>query len=244
MGWIGRPLFRIMDVVSALALTASAERAFAVGAEPAREALRLALVDCAEVPAIAERVLEAEARAILAPHGRQLRWRRVRPQAELEAGEVPVILLAGEYPVRRDRGAVLGGFEPRAVPPAVWVYTRAVGRVIGLPGPPPTADLAAQRALGVALGRVVAHEVVHAVAPELSHTKAGLMAPVYDRQALVGPRPRLDPAMTAGYRAGLARWLASGPGTQDRPDRTFFEFSQGRAPTAIVKNHGDASAVR
>jgi hypothetical protein len=223
-----------MEVVCALALLATVESASALGAEPAHEALRIALVDIAELPALTVRALQYEARAILAPQGRGLAWRRVRPQEDLEAGEVPVILLAGEHPLRRSRAAVLGGVEPRSVRPAAWVYARAVARAIGLSRPPARADFAVQRALGVALGRVVAHELVHAMAPEMTHATAGLMAPVYDRQALVGPRLRLDLAAITAYRAGQERWLGPEPGPPDRPGRAFFDFSQGRTRPAIV----------
>jgi hypothetical protein len=234
----------MMEAVSAFALAASVECASALGAEPAHEPLRIAFVDCADLPATSVGALQSEARAILAPRGRDLKWRRVRPQHDLEPGEVPVILLAGEYPVRRSRGAVLGGVEPRAVRPAVWVYAPTVARAIGLTRPAATGDFAAQRALGVALGRVVAHELVHAMAPEMTHTTAGLMAPVYGRQVLVGPRPRLDLAVSVAYRAGVERWLGPEPGRTDPTGRRFFDLSQGRARAAIVMGLGDVSPAR
>jgi hypothetical protein len=219
-----------MEVVSAFAFAASVEQASALGAEPPHDALAVALVDFGDLPPAAVWVLQSEARAILASPGGDLEWRRRSPKEELDAGEVPVLLLDGAHPIPRRRGAVLGGVEPQAVRRAVWVYVPAVGRAAGLTQPPAGADFGAQRALGLALGRVVAHELVHVLAPEMGHTTAGLMAPVYDRNALTGRRPRIDPAAAAAYRAGLRRWLApepqSGPivfqsftGKDTEPDR-------------------------
>jgi len=46
--------------------------------------------------------------------------------------------------------------------------------------------------LGVALSRVVAHEVIHAIAPDEPHAASGLMHHSMDRSFLVRGRARID----------------------------------------------------
>jgi len=185
-------------------------------ADPGSGCLAIALVDNVDLPAATIAALEAEAGAILSPAGGAVSWRTREPGAELETGEVPVVLLAGDHPRRDDPGVVLGGVEPRSPIPGAWVYVRAVGRVIGLTRPPHAADLAAQRDLGVALGRVVAHELVHAIAPRRAHDANGLMGAAWNRGTLLGERPRLDAASAAAYGAGARRWLRSATTASDR----------------------------
>ena len=50
---------------------------------------------------------------------------------------------------------------------------------------------------GVAYGRILAHEIVHALAPDETHAKSGLMAGAQDRHGLVARRLRLDAASIA-----------------------------------------------
>lgn len=146
--------------------------------------------------------LVGETSAIFEEMGVDIGWRRGGLGTVHGAGplrEIPVILLKeppGKLRAQRD---VLG-LIPKNQPAAIWVFVENVKRTIAVvtrgPGP-------ADSRLAVAVGRVVAHELVHSLAPELGHTKRGLMRHALDREALVG-RVRPSHAECAGaVRAAL-----------------------------------------
>jgi len=174
-----------------------------------RIGLEVGLVSFVELPPAALATLETEAGAILSPSGTDLRFSSRAPGDEIGPREVPLILMNGEHPVRGGGGAVLGGVERRARLPSAWVYVPAVERVIGTTRSPRSMDLAAQRALGLALGRVVAHELVHAMAPARAHVATGFMGAEWNRDSLLGGRPCLDAASAAAWRGGVRRWLSN-----------------------------------
>jgi hypothetical protein len=60
------------------------------------------------------------------------------------------------------------------------------------------------RQLGVALGRVLAHELTHTVAPECPHTRTGLMAERLSRRMLTAPGVRFDALATSHLRRAAA----------------------------------------
>lgn len=63
------------------------------------------------------------------------------------------------------------------------------------------------RRLGIALGRVLAHELVHTIAPECPHTRHGLMAERLSRRMLTAPGIGFDALATRHLRhaaAGMA----------------------------------------
>jgi hypothetical protein len=110
--------------------------------------------------------------------------------------EIPVILLA-EAPGRLRSQLDVLGLIPKNQPPAIWVFVKHVRRAIAS-----SAD-ADDRQLAVAIGRVVAHEMVHSLAPGLGHTKGGLMKYSLDREALVGPARPSHLECAAAVRAAL-----------------------------------------
>lgn len=158
--------------------------------------LDLALVNVVRVPPIAVRVLQHEAGSILDARGAPVTWAAAGQYAAPEGRLLRVILVGSDYPGRGRRSgeapAVLGAVAPDAPRPAVWVYTRAVARVLGVRWPPEAASVGAQRVLGLAMGRVAVHEIVHLLSPGTEHAADGLMASRVGRSDLVGPRPRLD----------------------------------------------------
>ena len=140
-----------------------------------------------------------ETSAIFREMGVETGWRRGGLGTVHGAGplrEIPVILL-DEGPGRlRSQRDVLG-LIPKDQPPAIWVFVDNVKRAIG------TAAAADGHQLAVALGRVVAHEIVHSLAPQLGHTRSGLMRHSLDRQALVGTSRPSHAECTAAVRAAL-----------------------------------------
>jgi hypothetical protein len=135
-----------------------------------------------------------EATASLREAGIEARWRRGAPSQVLRADEVAVVLLAGgapqSQPHRRILGAAKKGEDAVA---AVWIYVAAVKWTLGLERPRFPALTTTQRiALGRALGRVAAHETIHALLPRLPHAETGLMSEQFDRVSLLAPRLPVD----------------------------------------------------
>ncbi len=67
------------------------------------------------------------------------------------------------------------------------------------------------RRLGVALGRVLAHELTHTIAPDCPHTKSGLMAKRLSRRMLTAPGVRFDALATRHLQQRVASLGASAP---------------------------------
>jgi hypothetical protein len=149
-------------------------------------------------------VAREEARSLLERMGVAVAWRRENAGSLARAGEVRVILL--------DRGAergpgkpVLGATPPRfEVGPFVWVHVPNVRAAIGLSPRGPVASIEAPmaRALGIAIGRVVAHEVVHALAPAVPHGR-GLMSASLGRSQLTASSIAIEESVLLSVQAAL-----------------------------------------
>ncbi len=59
--------------------------------------------------------------------------------------------------------------------------------------------------LAVAIARIIAHEVVHSIAPEAPHASGGVMQFRLTRSCLLDPGLRLSPRSTQVLHAGLRR---------------------------------------
>jgi hypothetical protein len=66
----------------------------------------------------------------------------------------------------------------------------------------------ARRDLATALGRIIAHEVVHIVTPEVPHSSHGLMVPVYKRCILTHPEMHFPPQYAELFRTKLRAAIA------------------------------------
>ena len=106
--------------------------------------------------------------------GLGLRWTEVGPGEAKTARQVRIVLTP--RPDADVRAAVLAATDPLATPPTALVYLphlrAALGEAIG--------DLQ----FGRALGRVVAHEMVHALAPQRGHASRGIMQRQLTRRLL------------------------------------------------------------
>ena len=87
----------------------------------------------------------------------------------------------------------------------VWVHVPSVRAAAGRPtrGSGPNLEFHSARRLGIALARVIAHEVVHALAPELPHG-SGLMSARLDQRMLTAPTIAIDPQVGLAVRTALA----------------------------------------
>lgn len=80
------------------------------------------------------------------------------------------------------------------------------GRRASLPAPQ-------ARRLGIALGRVLAHELTHSIAPDCPHTPTGLMAARLSRRMLTAPGVTFDELATRHLRQGAADLTRSRSGS-------------------------------
>jgi hypothetical protein len=89
--------------------------------------------------------------------------------------------------------------------PSTAVFASEVARTLGLTSPPETWSITQRRDFGVALGRVVVHELVHTVIPDQPHERRGrgLMAACLSRNQLVGPAPPIAPETVEAFRSAL-----------------------------------------
>jgi hypothetical protein len=187
-----------------LALAASLPVLLAVDAtaeEPASE-VSLVWVDSVKVPEVVRGAMVREAEEILGPVGVRLRWRQGSADTESAAEELRVVPLA---PANRRSGTsrVLGATSTGDGPRTIWIDYENVAWVAGTSADRlVSSGFAERRRVGVAMGRVLAHEVVHALVPQLPHAAAGLMG-VHLRGALERS-VSLDPATRDAVRALVA----------------------------------------
>jgi hypothetical protein len=166
-------------------------------------------IDLAGVPIAAQEMARHEAAAVLADVGLSPSWRVGAAQEQLGAHDLPVVLLRRDHAARAGAPRVLGACTPRSGSPRAWVYLDNLAWALGLGTPDGPLTLQQSALLGRAIGRIVAHEVIHAVAPALAHARTGLMAPRFNRAALVSLRMPVDGVTRQGVRAVLAAARAS-----------------------------------
>jgi hypothetical protein len=119
--------------------------------------------------------------------------------------EIPVILLRDDPIVARRASRVLGLVLRNQEPSrAVWAFLENVRWALGHDRDRELPAATRELGLGLALGRVVAHEVIHALAPEEPHTRNGLMGHSMSRAFLLGNGAPLDPRCGRAFLSGLA----------------------------------------
>jgi len=170
--------------------------------------LRAVEIDYASLAPLTRIVMRHELASVLAPASLVLSWRRSTPAAETEPDELCVVFLRSNG-VGTDRGA-LGSTARQGPSPTIWVYVPTVALALGLDLEAVASSLAAQREVGMALGRVVAHEVVHALAPEVPHGGTSVMRPQLRALQLTSGRQALESDCAAALAAGARAWLANG----------------------------------
>jgi hypothetical protein len=168
-----------------------------------RPELRLVWVDPTSAAPFAYAGMSGEVRSILGAAGVDVVWDK-RAAGPLATGEMAVILLNAESARVGLRPHVMGCVGKGDGRSALWVNLSTVARALGLDARSHVAWSGRERLqVATALGRVVAHEVVHAVAPQLSHTTGGLLSTTLNRSHLVHQRLLLDGDSAEGFRQGI-----------------------------------------
>jgi hypothetical protein len=165
--------------------------------------LDLVYVDVQDAARQAYPDLTREATRILAQVGVDARWRRGGHGAVAGHRELTVVLMAeigsARIPSHVLGATVVGDGAVRTV----WVYLPHVADTLGMSADPSTPGEI--QTLGVALGRVAAHEILHALAPALPHSRRGLMAQRLGRTALLGPDVEVPLAFRQALYPALVR---------------------------------------
>ncbi len=173
--------------------------------EPA--VVRAAEIDFASIHELTRNMMRHELATLLRPAGLAISWRRTPPHGETDADEVRVVLLrsAGRG---ADRGA-LGSARPRGLIAAtIWLYVPTVAATLEVDSEAVATSPDEQRLMGIALGRVLAHEVVHVLAPEREHARAGLMRASLHPHHLTSGSAAVEADCRTALLAGARAWLA------------------------------------
>ncbi len=144
--------------------------------------------------------VEREVRRIFEAMGVEIDWKVPATPAVHQGGEIVVIALPADA-LKRTRlmGATTRGSS------TVWVYCSAVAGALDLdPRAPGSAALLSQ-----AIGRVAAHEIVHALAPALPHAVQGLMAARWTPSRLLDPVLDADAVTRLAIQSLLATSVAT-----------------------------------
>jgi hypothetical protein len=172
--------------------------------QTAPESLSLVWIDVTSAAAGSESPACAEAARLLASMGVIAEWRMGRAGETVQPRDLRVILL-DRAAADREGKPVLGSTpEHFAGERYVWVHVPGVRGAVGL-DPRRRLDPSEVRdrlVLGRALGRVIAHEVVHAVAPGVPHG-SGLMARCLDKRDLTAKVLTVPAEVGPAFRAAL-----------------------------------------
>lgn len=150
-----------------------------------------------------------EVQAIFQGLGIKVAWRRGTLGTTFGNAPVPetAVILLSDDPARQRQGRrVMGLVVPKQEPTrSIWVFLANVRWTLGLPArPKKTPSLEEARAVGLALGRVVAHEVVHAIVPDEPHANTGLMEHALGKGYLLGKEVSIDPGCARALLLSLA----------------------------------------
>ena len=160
-------------------------------------------------------VLAEEVRRIFRALGVDVAFRVASPDSTYGDGpvpEIPIILLK-EDPIVSRRPSHVMGLVMRHQEPirVVWAFLENVRWTLGQGRDRALPVAGHERELGLALGRVVAHEVIHAIAPEEPHARNGLMSHSMNRTFLLSDKAALDGRCARAFLTGLAARRARVP---------------------------------
>lgn len=176
---------------------------------PSRIELRAVGIDLARLAPLTVATLRQEVGLVLAPAGLTCAGRSAEPGAETSLGELRVIFLRSTG-LGADRGGTALGRTALGIPvPATWIYVPNVALALGLDPDAVRGSFEAQRRVGIALGRVVAHELVHVLAPEREHAQAGVMRRTLGAFHLASGRAALEEGYSEALAKGARAWVAS-----------------------------------
>lgn len=184
-----------------------------IAAEPA-PTLTLVWHDSARLlPAVALDLLGAEMETLFRENGLSVRFHPARENENLRTIPEPrinaIVLPDEDRRFGLPRDAMAAALGERGEKYSIFVFYPGVRRALGHRGSDVSPRQLAE--LSRALARVVAHEVVHALAPERGHTGAGLMAGKLTRGQLLADSIVLDGPSLESATAALKEWGRPSP---------------------------------
>jgi hypothetical protein len=172
--------------------------------------LRLVWIDVLSVAPYAFKSAARETSVILADAGIAVAWTHGDVSTVTTGDELKVVLMAGVANGARLPEHVMGGTRGGAQSHTTWIYLSNVLWALGLQDKGPRGlSLHEEEQVARAVGRVVAHEIVHAVAPAVRHSDHGLMAGKLGRAYLIQATAALAPAEQKALRAGAEAYAAA-----------------------------------
>jgi hypothetical protein len=184
--------------------------------------LHLALSTTNDLPAAARASLVSEADSIWRREGVRLQWTEDAEPLSSPTARLKVIVL-GAKTIRGDEVWALAELITDASGRAlVMTSTSAATRVVKSAGHRDEPSHAADRRLGMVLGRAIAHEIGHYLLGTRDHARRGLMRAFIDAREfadLRGGRFFLD--------AAASRWIRQLPSRGDMPLSDWTPFTYG-----------------
>jgi hypothetical protein len=178
---------------------------------PERWRVRLAWRDLSRGLGPVSAAVQEEVARIFAPLDVAVDWRVAVPEELAGEDEISIIVLP------RPRGALpahVMGAVNRTTKREAWIFVEGLRRRLARPAGP-TAVPVDPRDFARLAGRVIAHEIVHVIAPELGHTRGGLMRAEWSHALAVQPRLDLDARAARAFLTALDPAVAFCP---PRPD--------------------------
>jgi hypothetical protein len=147
--------------------------------------------------------IEQELRAVFESLPVTIDWRIASPGEEPGPNEIAV-LLRPDPKLEQLSPGVMGAVRKGEGTRRARVFLAPIERLLKL-GPKARSRPGSVRGqkLARAIGRVAAHEVVHVIAPDLGHTREGLMQPSFTRTALAASRVPIDRSAANAVRDRL-----------------------------------------
>ena len=171
--------------------------------------LRAVAIELTTLCPVTFELMTRELSTLLEETGLRLDWRRDRPSGATTAEELRFVFLDSPGRGAHAGQPVLAASGQSGPAPTVWVYTPSVRAALPARYTAHSDSFDARRCLGVALGRVLAHELVHLLAPEVPHGR-GVMAARVRLEAMDSVQPLLDASSAVALAAAARRWRARG----------------------------------
>jgi hypothetical protein len=178
----------------------------ATGGAAAEEPVTLSVVvvDLAHLDGVPLKVAVAEVDSTLGPLGIRVSWDFAKPGSEIDPLPIRVVLLERRPCGRQKSENVFASVTPTNDSATIWV---CVPNLIAAPAVRrPGQSGADPRRLGIGLGRVIVHELVHLADPELRHGQEGLFCSTLNRKQLVDAPGHIEPAAQESLRRASIRW--------------------------------------
>lgn len=207
----------VLSLLQATGARAGGTAADQTSAVPTAPTLHLSWIDSYKlVPPRAHGVMAEEVGVLFGELGIEVAWSQGLPAKSPSAAvQLTVILMPCDSKDWGFTNGVLGTVPAGSGPPRrVFLFFPDIVRALGFRPPAGrTRDLGQspvsfrpneEYEIARALGRVIAHEIIHALCPEQSHVQKGLMRARLDLSFLRQSRVRISPRIARRLRARLA----------------------------------------